>query len=180
MPTIRTKTTYLEMFAPPAHIVAPPRTDVLVRRLTSPSVDVYRELYRGVGSQLHWVDRLIMPSGELLAILQDERVEVQVIEVTGQAAGYAELDRRTPPHIELAYFGLFPVFLGQGLGKYFLNWVIQSAWSHRPQRLWVHTCDLDHPAALPNYLQAGFKIYDERFIEQFVPEQSSSSIGRHA
>lgn len=168
---VLTKTTYLEMFAPPATEVAPPRAEVQVRRLFSPSVEEYRALYRGVGSQLNWVDRLVMPDEELRDILSDERVEVHLLEVANEPAGYAELDRRTPGQIELAYFGLFPQFVGQGLGKFFLIWTIQQAWSYQPERVWVHTCDLDHPAALPNYLRAGFKIYDDRVIEQFVPEQ---------
>jgi hypothetical protein len=46
-------------------------------------------------------------------------------------------------------------------GKYFLQWVIDLAWSYRPRRFWLHTCDLDHPAALPNYCKAGFEVYKE-------------------
>lgn len=170
MATILTITTYLEMLTPPAGQVTPPRDDVYVRRLISPGVDEYRTLYRGVGSQLNWVDRLVMADGELQAILRNPRVEVHVLDVGGKPAGYAELDRRTIDQIELAYFGLFPEFVGQGLGKFFLNWTIRQAWSYQPQRVWVHTCDLDHPAALPNYVRAGFRVYEERLIEQFVPE----------
>lgn len=167
---VLTKTTYLEMFEPPADRFAPPRDDMYVRRLISPGVEEYRTLYRGVGSQLNWVDRLVMPSAELQAILSDDRVEVHLLMVADQPAGYAELDRRTPDQIELAYFGLFPHFVGQGLGKFFLNLTLHQAWSYAPQRVWVHTCDLDHAAALPNYLRAGFKAYEERMIEQFIPE----------
>jgi GNAT superfamily N-acetyltransferase len=171
MAVVLTNTTYLEMFALPAVEIAPPRADVNVRRLSSPSNADYRRLYSGVGSQLNWVDRLVMPDEELEAILNDQRVEVHVLEVANQAAGYAELDRRIANQVELVYFGLFPEFVGKGLGKYFLNWTIRQAWLHQPQRIWVHTCDLDHPAALPNYLRAGFKFYDERMIEQYVPDR---------
>ena len=47
----------------------------------------------------------------------------------------------------------------------------ESEWSHQPRRIWVHTCDLDHPAALPNYLKAGFQIYDEVTIDQWIPSE---------
>lgn len=170
MPTIQTKTTYLEMFHPPAEEVAPPRADVLVQRVDSPSCEFYKHLYRSVGADLNWVDRLVMPEGQLQSILRDERVEVSVISVAGEAAGYSELDRRTDQEVELAYFGLFPSFIGMGLGKYFLNWTLRSAWSRQPERVWVHTCDLDHPAALPNYVKSGFEIYDEKIIAQLVPD----------
>jgi GNAT superfamily N-acetyltransferase len=69
-------------------------------------------------------------------------------------AGFAELDRRNNDEIELVQFGLMPKFLGQGLGKYFLQWTIDKAWSYQPKRFWLRTCTLDHPA--PNYLKSGF------------------------
>ncbi len=110
-----------------------------------------------------------MPDEQLQAILRDDRVEVFVLSVAGELAGYSELDRRVESDIELAYFGLFPNFIGQGLGRFLLDWTLRTAWSRRPRRVWVHTCDLDHPAALPTYLKAGFRAYDEQIIEQFVP-----------
>lgn len=54
-----------------------------------------------------------------------------------------------------------PEFIGQGLGKFFLRWAIERAWGYAPRRLWLHTCSLDHPAALPNYLKAGFAVFKE-------------------
>ena len=63
-------------------------------------------------------------------------------------------------------FGLMPEFLGQGLGRYFLQWTIDRAWSYSPRRFWLHTCTKDHPAALPNYLKAGFAIYKEEVKDQ--------------
>lgn len=176
MPYIPTKTTYLEMFAPPASDVAPPRADVCVEKVDCPSTACYRELYRSVGEAYCWVDRLVMPDEELQSILGDDRVGIFVLRVTGESAGYSELDCRVGSDIELAYFGLFPSFIGQGLGKFFLNWTLHTAWSLRPTRVWVHTCDLDHPAALPAYLKAGFQIYDEKIIAQFVPDERERAL----
>ena len=76
-------------------------------------------------------------------------------------AGFAELDRRVAGEVELVQFGLLPEFIGQGLGKFFLQWAIDKSWGYGPRRLWLHTCSLDHPAALPNYLKAGFQICKE-------------------
>jgi GNAT superfamily N-acetyltransferase len=123
-----------------------------------------------VGAALHWVDRLVMPDEQLRSILADDRVAIFVLSAGGGAAGFAELDGRRPEEIELAYFGLLPDYTGQGLGKYFLNWALRTAWSYQPRRVWVHTCDLDHPAALPNYLKAGLRVYDECLVDQYVPE----------
>ncbi len=168
----QTKTTYLEMLARPASVIAPPFDHVEVIRKRQPSVERYRQWYRAVGEKYFWVDRLRMPDDELRAILEDELVEIYLLQVDRQAAGYAELDRRTAGEIELAYFGLFDEFVGRGLGKYLLNWILHKAWSHAPRRVWVHTCDLDHLAALPNYLKAGFVIYDEQTINQMIPDET--------
>ena len=89
----------------------------------------------------------------------------------GRQAGFAELDRRRSGQIELAYFGLLPNYIGVGLGKYFLFWIVKQAWSYAPERLWVHTCDLDHRAALPNYERAGFRVYDEPVLPQDVSDE---------
>jgi GNAT superfamily N-acetyltransferase len=110
-----------------------------------------------------------LSDAELAAILNDQRVEVNVLWAEGVPAGYAELDRRAPPDIELAYFGLMPEFIGQGLGTYLLDWAIHHAWRARPRRLWLHTCDLDHPRALDFYQQLGFRIYDRRTSAQQLP-----------
>jgi GNAT superfamily N-acetyltransferase len=166
--TIVTKTTYLEMLSPPAERPPAVRDDLTIERVSRPTVEAYRQIYSAVGGQLNWVDRLRMPADELLAIITHERVEIYLLEVAGQRAGFAELDRREGDQIELAYFGLYPEFIGQGLGKYFLEWTIERAWSHQPQRLWVHTCDLDHRAALPNYVKSGFMPYREEMVEQVV------------
>jgi GNAT superfamily N-acetyltransferase len=168
MKHVLTKTTYLEMHSPPDKSATTPNADVAVERVEAPSVEYYRFLYNSVGRDYCWIDRNRMPDEELRRIVQDERVEIYLLTVGGEPAGYAELDRRQEGEIELAYFGLFPEFVGRGLGKFFLASAVERAWSHKPHRVWVHTCDLDHPAALPNYLKAGFLAYDEKMIEQVV------------
>ena len=174
MKRIPTKTVYLEMRTPPAN--GPPLlTDVQlqIQRLQKPAVDFYRFLYHSVGGPYQWVDRNLWPDPQLQALLEDPQIEIYLMQIEDQPAGYAELDRRTPGQVELAYFGLFPQFVGRGLGKFFLAWTVQQAWAGSPQRVWVHTCDLDHPAALPTYLKAGFQIYDERIIQQLIPDEPS-------
>jgi GNAT superfamily N-acetyltransferase len=94
---------------------------------------------------------------------------VNVLWADGVPAGYVELDRREPPGVEIGYFGLMPEFIGQGLGAFLLDWAIRHAWRARPRRLWLHTCDLDHPRALAFYQKLGFRIYDRRTTEAHLP-----------
>jgi hypothetical protein len=171
MKCVLARTTYLEMLSPPTAAPAPSPAGTRIERLREPTLATYRHLYNGVGGAYNWVDRNLMPDDALLRIITDELVEIDVLYSGNQTAGYVELDRRTPGEIELAYFGLFPNFIGRGLGKYFLSWALVRAWSLQPRRVWVHTCDLDHVAALPNYMQACFAIYEEKFVEQMVPEE---------
>jgi len=89
-----------------------------------------------------------------------------------KVAGYYELRRSDPPstpshreghkvEVEIAYFGLLPDFIGRGLGGTLLTSAIESAWAWKPtpSRVWLHTCNRDHPNALNNYQARGFKIY---------------------
>jgi GNAT superfamily N-acetyltransferase len=159
--TIDCTITYLEMTAHPARppAPAPHRLHVALMRARQPTVGFYRFLYDTVGEPWLWWERRVMDEEALRAVVQDERVEVYVLYVDGVPAGYAELDRRTPPDIELAYFGLMPAFIGRGLGGYLLGSAIDIAWDHEPGRVWVNTNTLDHPRALTLYQRFGFKPY---------------------
>jgi GNAT superfamily N-acetyltransferase len=152
--------TYLQMFARPAGLVVePPEENLTMVRATPPTVSFYRYLYDTVGGGWQWRERRAMSDETLAAIVQHPLVETHVLYASGTPAGYAELDRRKADEIELAYFGLIPDFIGRGLGAYLLNWTVDRAWSYAPRRFWVHTCTLDHPRALPNYMRAGFEPY---------------------
>jgi GNAT superfamily N-acetyltransferase len=163
MKSVKLKTTYLQMLTRPEQVVPPPRNGLAVIHAKTPTVAFYRFLYDAVGGEYDWTSRKKLTDAELAAILGDPRDEVHLLMVEGVPGGFAELDRRIEGEIELVHFGLRPEFIGQGLGKYFLHWTIGKAWSYAPKRFWLHTDTKDHPAALPNYLTAGFTIYKEDF-----------------
>ena len=165
MSAMKVKTTYLQMFARPEQVMPPPREGLAVVHAKKPTVASYRFLYNAVGRDYDWTSRKKLSDDELAALLNDPRLEVHVLTAEGVPAGFAELDRRIESEIELVQFGLMPEFIGQGLGRYFLRWTIDKAWSYNPNRFWLHTCSNDHPAALPNYLKAGFAIYKEEIKE---------------
>jgi len=163
MASIETLVSYLEMTAPPATRPLPaPRAGLEVHRAVRPTLSFYRYLYDAIGADWTWYERKKLDDAQLAAILHDPRVEVNVLWAQGVPAGLAELDGRDRAAIELAYFGILPEFIGQGLGRWLVDWAIHHAWRARPRRLWVHTCDLDHPRALPLYQKAGFRLYDQQ------------------
>jgi GNAT superfamily N-acetyltransferase len=157
---------YLEMLSHQQRPVPVPRNGLLVLHAESPSVPYYRFLYNAVGNQYHWLSRRKLSDDRLAAILGDPCNELYVLHVDGAPAGFAELDRHSPDDIELVQFGLMPEFLGQRLGTWFLQWTIDRAWSHQPGRLWLHTCSLDHPAAVPLYTKAGFVQFKQEAIRR--------------
>lgn len=165
MPIVDVTIYYLQMLAPPAKAPTPPRPGLSVLHTKNPTLRYYRFLYHSVGKEYHWYTRGSMPDAELAASLNHPAHEVQVLHVDGVPAGFAELDCRTS-EFELMQFGLMPEFVGQGLGKHFLDWTIAHVWGKKPKRFWLHTCSLDHPRALPNYLAAGFEQYKQEVIQR--------------
>jgi len=169
---VRSVITFLEMRKRPTRPTVPaPQGRLALMRADPPTVPFYRFLYDAVGRDWNWVDRKKLAEDQLKAVIQDPKVEIYVLYVAGTPAGFAELDLRRLPEIELAYFGLIPEFIGRGLGWYLVNWAIDSAWSRDIARLWVHTCDFDHPRALGNYQRAGFAPYNQE--SHVIPDPSA-------
>ena len=159
---------YLEMLAASQRDVPPPRVGLTVLHVEAPSVPYYRFLYDAVGEEYNWLSRRKLSDAELAAVIGNPQNELHVLHVDGSPAGFAELDRRQPEEVELVQFGLMPGFIGQGLGKWFLQWTIDKTWSYQPNRFWLHTCTLDHSAAVPNYKKAGFVQFKEEKIRRVL------------
>lgn len=168
MPTVDVRVYYLEMLAPPADVSPAPPAGLSIVHARRPTLSFYRFLYDGVGRDYHWYSRGRLADDALTALVQHPLNEVHVLHADGTPAGFAELDRRQADDIELVQFGLLPEFIGQGLGRYFLRWTIDRVWTYRPRRFWLHTCTLDHPAALPNYRKAGFEVYREDAVQREI------------
>lgn len=152
--------TYLEMREPSHHAnILPAGHKIALLRAERPPLSFYRYLYNTVGERWLWWERRAMADAALAAIIHDPKVEILVLYVDGVPAGYAELDGRVEDEIELAYFGLVPEFQGRALGPYLLGCALEEAWLRAPDRVWVHTCNLDHPKAFAIYQRAGFAPY---------------------
>jgi GNAT superfamily N-acetyltransferase len=150
--------TYLEMTSPDQLRVAPAESPApRVERLEQCTVELFRFLYREVGRAYRWTDRLGWSDSEIRQYLSIPGVSVWLMSWAESPAGYFELREHSDRSVEIVYFGLLPDYVGRGWGKYLLTRAVQAAWSLGPTRVWLHTCTLDHPAALPNYLKRGFR-----------------------
>jgi GNAT superfamily N-acetyltransferase len=157
--------TYLEMREDPGIEVPPSTLDL--QRIADPSPRRYRHLFRLVGAPWLWFSRLVMDDSQLDAIILHPQVELYVIQ-DGNArdVGMLELDFREAGECELAFVGLVPDLAGLGHGRWLLAESVSRAWRDGVSRIHVHTCSLDHPAALGAYRRAGFTPY-KRAIERF-------------
>ncbi len=167
--------TCLEMHAMPAKRGERADAPWRLRHVVVPQADWYRDLYSRVGSQWLWFSRLEMPIGQLEAILRDPKVDIYALEVDGRDEGLLELDFRDGNDCELAFFGLTDAVLGQGAGRWLLNRAIDNAWARPIARFWVHTCTLDHPAALDFYLRSGFTAYARRIEVEDDPRLTGTA-----
>ncbi len=160
---LETTVTYLERTSPPRRPATPaPLGKLAVLRAERPTVSFYRYLYNTIGEAWNWSERRRLDDEALRAIIRHPEVRIYVLYAAGVPAGFAELDTRRAGEVELAYLGLVPEYVGRGLGGYLLDWAVSAAWLMAPKRVWLHTCSLDHPSALPMYQRAGFVPYDQR------------------
>ena len=121
---------------------------------------VNRFLYQFVGEAWQWIDKLSWSDEQWQAYAENDNLRTWIAYYQGSPAGYYELQQQVGSNVEIAYFGLAPKFIGQGFGGYLLSQAIKSAWAWQgTQRVWVHTCTLDHPSALQNYQARGMEIY---------------------
>src|SRR5262245_50173633 len=119
--TVQTVVTYLDMTRPPQRPpVRPMRTGIEVREARQIPIHFYRYLYATIGSAWSWSIRRLLDDQELTRILHGAGTEVDLLWIDGVPAGLVELDFSRRPEIELAYFGLLPDFIGQGLGGFLL------------------------------------------------------------
>jgi GNAT superfamily N-acetyltransferase len=156
--------TFLEIRERPDRGV--PNSPLSLQRINRPDPGKYRALFRLVGAPWLWFSRLVMPDDELSAIIQDEDVELYSVQENGLEMGMLELDFRQPGECELAFIGLVPELSGKGHGRWLLAEAVNRGWREGVARLHVHTCSLDHPAALSAYRRAGFVPF-KRAIERF-------------
>ena len=151
--------THLEMDSQPGPARPPtPALKLALLRVDRISVPYFRYLYAEIGRDWLWYERRAMDDAALAARFADPGVQVHVLHVGGEPGGYVEIDlRRLPAVAELAFFGLRGELTGRGIGRWLLDWSIREMWRSEPGRLYVNTCTLDHPAALPLYQRLGFR-----------------------
>lgn len=171
--------TSLEMLERPKPRMMPASPFRLVR-WKEPSPDKYRILFRRIGAPWLWFSRLAMTDNALVDIIHDPMVEIYAVEDRqGIEIGMLELDFHRPGEVEIGFFGFIPELAGKGHGNWLMAQALAIGWRKDVDRIWVHTCTLDHPGALGFYRRHGFKPF-AREVEIFADPRLAGILPRDA
>ena len=121
--------------------------------------------YKNIGKKHKWIDRLVWTETQWIDYVSSKNVETYVFKFNADLAGFFELiSHNEKKEVEIAYFGLLEEFQNKKLGSYLLSQAIQKSFKPNVNRVWVHTCSLDHKNALNNYIARGMKIFKTETI----------------
>ena len=116
--------------------------------------------YKNIGKKHKWIDRLVWTETQWIDYVSNEKVETYIFKYKGDLVGFFELiSHSDKKEVEIAYFGLLEEFQNKKLGSYLLSEAIRISFKKNIDRVWVHTCSLDHKNALNNYIARGMKIF---------------------
>ena len=111
------------------------------------------------------MDRLIWTENQWIEYTSSKKVETYVLKNNNDLAGFFEIISHSKENeVEIAYLGLLKEYQNQNLGSFLLSSAIKISFLKKPQRVWVHTCSLDHKNALNNYISRGMKVFKKETI----------------
>jgi GNAT superfamily N-acetyltransferase len=150
--------THLEMTERPVLAPDPPGVWTL-RRVETPDLDWFRDLYRRIGEQWLWFSRLRMSDAELAAVIQSPSAELHALAQSDRDEGVLHLDFSKSGLCEISLFGVTAKLVDGGAGRWLMNRALELVWSRPVTRVWLHTCSFDHPSALAFYQRSGFRAF---------------------
>ena len=124
-----------------------------------------RFFYKSIGKNHKWVDRLSWTDQKWISYVSSKNVQTFVLKKKDDLVGFFELILHSEKNeIEIAYFGILEEYQNKKLGSYLLSEAIKKSFENNVNRVWVHTCSLDHKNALNNYISRGMKIFKTEII----------------
>ena len=122
--------------------------------------------YKNIGKKHKWVDRLIWNEQQWINYVSSKKVKSYVLKDKDDLVGFFELifhyEKR---EVEIAYFGILEEYQNKKLGSFLLSEAIKKSFNENINRVWLHTCSLDHKNALNNYIARGMKIFKSEIFK---------------
>jgi ribosomal protein S18 acetylase RimI-like enzyme len=142
-----------------------PQDEYSLNLLEPKNFQLNKFFYKNIGKKHKWIDRLVWTENQWIDYVSSEKVKTYVLKYKDDLAGFFELIFHSEKNeIEIAYFGILEEFQNKKLGSYLLSQAIQKSFKRDINRVWVHTCSLDHKNALNNYIARGMKIFKTETI----------------
>ena len=142
-----------------------PSDEFIIEPIDSANFQLNKFFYKNIGKKHHWVDRLVWTDKQWIEYTEDKKVKTFVLKKQDDLVGYYELILHLDQNeTEIAYLGILEEYQNKKLGSFLLSSAIKNSFMSNPNRVWVHTCSLDHKNALNNYISRGMKIFKKETI----------------
>ena len=142
-----------------------PSDDYSLNLLDPVNFQLNKFFYKNIGNKHKWVDRLTWTENQWIDYVSNENVKTYILKYKEDLVGFFELiHHQERKEVEIAYLGILEEYHNRKLGSYLLSEAIKESFNNKIDRVWVHTCTLDHKNALNNYMTRGMKIFKTEII----------------
>ena len=143
-----------------------PSKDYIVNLIEPTDFQLNKFFYKNIGKKHKWVDRLIWTEEQWIKYVSNKNVKTFVLKNKNDLVGFFELIiHLEKKEVEIAYFGILEEYQNKKLGSFLLSYAIKKSFTENIDRVWLHTCSLDHKNALANYLSRGMKIFKSEIVK---------------
>ncbi len=142
-----------------------PTNDYSLNLIDPINFQLNKFFYKSIGKNHKWIDRLSWSEEKWIKYVSSENVRTYVFKFKDDLVGFFELIFHSEKNeTEIAYFGILEEYQNKKLGSYLLSEAIKKSFKNNTNRVWVHTCSLDHKNALNNYVSRGMKIFKTEIL----------------
>ena len=143
-----------------------PSEDFTVDLIEPTDFQLNKFFYKNIGKKHKWIDRLIWTEDQWIKYVSNRNVKTFVLKNKKDLVGFFELIIHSEKkEVEIAYFGILEEYQNKKLGSFLLSNAIKKSFQQNVERVWLHTCSLDHKNALNNYLARGMKIFKSEIVK---------------
>ena len=145
--------------------IGKPNHNCGIKLINPPDFQLNKFFYKNIGNKHEWKDRLIWTEEQWINYVSSKNVKTYILKCKDDLVGFFELIHHlNKKEVEIAYLGILEEYHNKKLGSYLLSEAIKESFKNKIDRVWVHTCTLDHKNALNNYMARGMKIYKTEII----------------
>tara|TARA_B100001029_G_C14935287_1_gene380011 strand:+ start:51 stop:563 length:513 start_codon:yes stop_codon:yes gene_type:complete len=144
---------------------AKPNDNCNLHLVDPPDFQINKFFYKQIGKDHRWSDRLVWNDQKWIKYVENHKVKTYVLKDKEDLIGYSEqIFHFEEKNCEIAYFGILQEYYGKKYGGFLLSQAIKNAFVNEVERVWLHTCSLDHEFALKNYQARGMKIFKSETV----------------